>query len=106
MTAGGADGRVLGPCPLCGRDMLDGPSVDRHHWVPRSEGGRLAEPMHTVCHRKLHAVFTERELAVVYNTAEAVRRHPDIRAFVAWVSRKPPEFVDWHRRPRRNGRRR
>ena len=85
--------------------MLDGPSVDRHHWVPRSQGGRHAEPMHTVCHRKLHAVFTERELAVVYNTAEAARRHPDIRAFVTWVSRKPPEFVDWHRRPRRDGRR-
>jgi hypothetical protein len=91
----------LGPCPLCGRPMLPGPSVDRHHWVPRKEGGREASPLHAVCHRKIHAVLSEREIATAYRTPEALRGHPEIAAFLRWVARKPPEFVDWHRSPRR-----
>lgn len=72
--------------------MIEGPSVDRHHFVPRSEGGRVAEPLHRVCHRKLHSLWTERELATLYNTPEAIRAHPEIARFVAWLRRKPPEF--------------
>ena len=94
-------GDDLGPCPLCGRPMLAGVSVDRHHWVPRKEGGRAAATLQTVCHRKIHAVLSEREIAVAYTTAEALRSHPEIAAFLRWVARKPPEFVSPHRRARR-----
>ena len=91
----------LGPCPLCGRPMLAGPSVDRRHWVPRKEGGREAAALHTVCHRKIHAVLSEREIAAAYATAEALRAHPQIAAFLRWVARKPAEFVSPHRSRRR-----
>ena len=66
----------LGECPICGRPMLPGASVDRHHFVPRSEGGRETSWVHRICHRKLHSLFTERELA----------------RFIRWVERKHPEF--------------
>lgn len=102
--ARGASGGDLGPCPLCGRPMQAGPSVDRHHWVPRKEGGREAAAMHTVCHRKIHAVLSEREIAAGYTTPEALRAHPAIARFLRWVAGKPPEFVDWHRAPRRRRR--
>ncbi|MDA0218861.1 MAG: HNH endonuclease [Proteobacteria bacterium] len=87
----------LGPCPLCGRPMVDGPSIDRHHWVPRSRGGRQQSAMHQVCHRKIHAVLSEAELAHDYADAEALRAHPEIARFIAWVQRKPPEWNAWHR---------
>ncbi|QJE72051.1 HNH endonuclease [Aerophototrophica crusticola] len=83
----------LGPCPLCGRPMLAGPSVDLHHLVPKSEGGKHTVPMHRVCHRKIHAELTEKELRDRYNTAEALREHPAIADFIRWVARKPPEFT-------------
>jgi hypothetical protein len=72
--------------------MVSGGSVDRHHFVPRSEGGTSAVPLHRVCHRKLHSLWTERELAERFNTPEAIRAHPEIGRFVRWLRRKPPEF--------------
>lgn len=91
----------LGPCPLCGRPLVAGPSVDRHHWVPKSEGGRAAEAMHTVCQRKVHSVLDERSLARDYDTPEKLRAHPEIARFLAWVAGKPPTFTSRHRRTRR-----
>lgn len=86
--------------------MVDGASVDRHHWVPRAEGGRETATLHRVCHRMLHRVFSERELAARFNSAESLLEHPEIRAFVAWVQRKPPDFIDWPRAPAGRDRRR
>lgn len=92
---------ALGPCPVCGRPMTDGPAVDRHHWRPRSMGGRDWSWLHQVCHRMIHRVFSDAELAAGHDTAEAIRAHPEMRRFVAWVRRKPPEYVDWPKAPRR-----
>ena len=72
--------------------MRAGPSVDRHHLVPKSEGGREARWVHRICHRKVHSLFTERELAKEYSTPEALRAHPEIQAFLRWIARKDPEF--------------
>jgi hypothetical protein len=94
----------LGSCPVCGRAMIAGPSVDRHHWVPTSAGGRVSEHLHTVCHRMIHRVFSEQELATAYADPAAVRAHPEIARFVAWVRKQPPEYLDWPKEPR--GRRR
>lgn len=104
---GESAGAVPDACPICGRAMVDGASVDRHHWVPRTEGGREVATLHKICHRMLHRLFSERDLAVTYNNPEAIAAHPDIQAFVAWVRRKPADFIDWPRAPRgsRNRRR-
>ncbi len=85
----------LGPCPVCGRDMSDGPSVDRHHWTPRTKGGREADPLHVICHRMIHRVFSEAELAAGFVTPEAIREHPEMERFIRWVRRKPADYVDW-----------
>ena len=53
--------------------------------------------MHQVCHRKIHAVLSEAELARDYADAEALRANPEIARFIAWVQRKPPEWNAWHR---------
>ncbi len=82
----------LGPCPLCGREMLEGRSVNLHHVVPKSHGGREVYWVHVVCHSKIHSLFTNRELFQDYNTFEKLRENPDIQSFVRWIRRKPPEF--------------
>jgi hypothetical protein len=87
-----AESAELGPCPICGRPMRAGPSVDRHHFVPKSEGGREARWVHRICHRKLHSLFTERELARAYATPDAIRAHPEMARFVHWLRGKHPEF--------------
>lgn len=81
-----------GPCPLCGRPLVPGATVDEHHLVPRSQGGVAKEPVHRICHRKIHATFTEKELARHFHTWSALREHPAIADFIAWVANKPPEF--------------
>jgi hypothetical protein len=71
---------VFGPCPLC---------------------GRASDHLHLFCHRMIHRVFSERELAGPYADPEVVRGHPDIARFIAWVRRQPPEYVDWPKEPRK-----
>jgi len=90
-----------GECPLCGRQLVAGESVDEHHLVPKSQGGTAKEQMHRICHRKIHATFTEKELARSYHTWQSLREHPVIADFIEWVKAKPPEF---YRRNARAGR--
>lgn len=83
-------------CPICGRPLVPGSSINAHHLIPRRYGGRETVTLHRICHDKIHAVLTEPELAKAYPTIDALRRHPEIAAFVRWVARKPAEFVDGH----------
>ncbi|HYD31049.1 MAG TPA: HNH endonuclease [Azospirillaceae bacterium] len=92
------------PCPLCGRPLVPGPSVNEHHLVPRTCKGRETVTLHRICHDKIHAVLSERELARRYNTIERLKGHPELAAFLRWVARKPPEFVDGHHDPARRRR--
>jgi len=78
-------------CPLCGRE-LGTVNIDRHHLVPKTFKGKEQFPIHKICHRKIHSALSERELLRSYHTWEALRSHDDIRAFIDWVAKKPPEF--------------
>lgn len=69
-------------CSLCDR-VIPSAQIDRHHLVPKSKGGRRTEFLHRVCHRQVHALLTESELAGPYATVEALLQHPELRAFVA-----------------------
>lgn len=99
-------GPSLGDCPICGRPMVAGGSVDRHHFVPKSEGGRVAVWVHRICHRKVHSLWTERELATAYSTPEAIRADPEMASFIRWLARKHPEFWARTREARAGDRRR
>lgn len=79
-------------CPLCQRPIPP-EQRDAHHFVPKSRGGRSTQLLHRLCHRQIHAIFSETELARQYNTAEALLAHPAMRSFVDWVKDKPPGFT-------------
>lgn len=86
-----AQQRATVTCPLCDRGIPPA-QADRHHLVPKSKGGRRTEFLHRVCHRQIHALLTETELARHYATVEALLQHPELQAFVAWVKTKPEDF--------------
>lgn len=80
-------------CPLCNRELGD-INIDEHHLIPKTFKGKETIALHKICHRKIHATFTERELAKRYFTIEAIVQHPEIQKFVAWVQKKQLDFYD------------
>ena len=87
-------------CPLCQRPIPDS-EKDAHHLVPKSKGGRETQYLHRVCHRQIHALLTETELARTYNHVEALLAHSGIARFVAWVQTKPDNFYERTRKSQR-----
>jgi hypothetical protein len=78
------------PCWLCGRPL--GRQVEWHHPVPKSRGGRLTVPLHPICHRAIHANFSNAELAKSGEAAAGLRDRPAVAKFLQWIADKPPDF--------------
>ncbi|MEM8802486.1 MAG: HNH endonuclease [Pseudomonadota bacterium] len=81
-------------CPLCDRPIPSGVKQSLHHLIPKLRGGKGGPTvlLHQICHNEIHATFTETELARDYATVDALRGHPRIARFVAWVAKRPPGF--------------
>lgn len=86
---------ILDPviCPICGRSIPES-QKDAHHLIPKSKGGKSFEYLHRICHKQIHALFKENELAKVLNTAESLRNHSDMQTFINWVKNKPDNFYE------------
>ena len=87
-----------GQCWLCGRDL--GRKVQLHHTVPKAKGGRQTVPLHPICHRAIHANFTNAELARTGADRDALLANATLANFVRWVAGKPPDFHAPTRGPR------
>jgi hypothetical protein len=98
-------------CALCQRAAIP---LTRHHLIPRTVHSRprtrrnfSRDQRLTVvllcraCHKQIHGLFTESELARTYSSIEALAAHPEVARFIEWVARRPPS-VDFRvrRRPR------
>jgi hypothetical protein len=87
-------------CPLC-RRPLDG-KVTRHHLYPQKFGRKKGHKahakafpvvnLHKICHRMIHALFSEKYLAKHLNTIEALRAHPEMQSFLEFIAEKSPSF--------------
>lgn len=85
---------MMNKCPICDRIIIPGPSSDGHHLVPKTFKGREVIHLHKICHRKIHSVFSERDLFNYYHTIERIINHEEIKKFIKWVQKKDPEFYD------------
>ncbi len=85
-------------CWLCSRPFDT--RIQWHHPVPKSKKGRDTVPVHPVCHKTIHANFTNAELARIGDDRERLLEDEAVAKFVDWVSSKPPNFNARTRKPR------
>lgn len=99
-------------CELCRRAVDE---VTKHHLIPRTRHknkknkkdfsrddvrGRLVY-LCRPCHKQIHTVLTNKELERDYNTLEALRTRPEIRAFCTWIAKRPAGTFVRSRKPGR-----
>ena len=85
-------------CELCKREVA---FRTQHHLIPRTTHNRkkrregyTQEELNRViwicapCHKNIHAVLTEKELADGYNTIGKLLAYPAIAKFTAWVRKQ------------------
>lgn len=77
-------------CWLCERPL--GRRTQQHHPVPKAKRGREMVPVHPICHRAIHANFTNAELARSGGARETLLAKEAIARFLAWLADKPPDF--------------
>ncbi|QWE08190.1 HNH endonuclease [Polynucleobacter ibericus] len=87
-------------CPICDRAIPDS-QKDAHHLIPKSKGGKTTEYLHRICHKQIHALFTETELAQQYHHAQILREHPEMMKFIQWIKSKPNAFYEKTRKSAR-----
>lgn len=80
-------------CCICHRPLGD-VRIEEHHLLPKTFKGRDTVPVHKVCHQKIHATFSERELLNYYHTADRIREHEQMQKFIKWVKNKPLDYYD------------
>lgn len=78
-------------CAICTRIIGD-VNVQDHHLIPKELGGKETIPLHKMCHQKIHATFTNRELLHKYHTPDIIRTHPEMIKFIEWIKNKDPSF--------------
>ena len=85
-------------CWLCHRPL--GRKVQQHHTVPKAKKGRETVPVHPICHRTIHAHFTNAELSRMGADRDKIAGHPEVAKFLRWIADKPPDFHAPTRRAR------
>lgn len=81
-------------CELCEREVE---VTTLHHLRPKSRRNkyekvaelptaRLCWP----CHRQIHALFSNHQLAEQFNSLEALRDEERLKRFIAWIRRQDP----------------
>ncbi|UOR08700.1 HNH endonuclease [Qipengyuania flava] len=85
-------------CWPCERPL--GRRVQQHHPVPKAKKGREIVPVHPICHRAIHANFTNAQLARIGADRGVLLADGALARFVEWVADKPPDFHAPTRKPR------
>jgi hypothetical protein len=78
------------PCVLCDRGF-DKSDLTLHHFLPKEEGGESKDTDLTCgqCHSMVHATYTNKTLAALYNTPEKLRNAPELAGYFKWVKKQP-----------------
>ena len=93
-------------CELCARRA----PLTRHHLIPkalhdkpyvqkrfaRSERITATLWVCRACHNQIHRLFSEKELALCFNSREALLSDARLRTFVDWLAGKPAGFMPRH----------
>lgn len=79
----------LALCGLCERAVNN---LTVHHLVPRSQAkkGQVIPTVNlcSACHRQLHAMFSNQQLARELASLESLKQEPSIQKFLCWVRKQ------------------
>ena len=80
-------------CQLCEREIEE---LTAHHLIPRQTVKRKqADAGPTIdicgaCHRQIHALYDNLELAKYLNTVDKLKSEPKMRKFLGWIRKQNP----------------
>lgn len=101
-----SDSTSLGVCCICGRNMPNQQGINtEHHFIPKSRGGKEKKLIHEICHRKIHSLWSEVELAREFSDPVVIKEHPEMDKFIRWLAKKPDNYMDNSERHNRKGKR-
>jgi hypothetical protein len=77
------------PCALCQREVA---RLTEHHLKPKSRlkrgEGTPTIDICSACHRQIHALFSNLQLADEFSSLERLRDEPRMRKFLAWIRKQ------------------
>jgi 5-methylcytosine-specific restriction protein A len=96
--------RNLGCCELCEREEVE---LTEHHLIPREEGGaKLQRAMLCIsCHKQIHALYTNKELALRLNTIPDLQNDEKIHKYIKWIRKQASSTLVKTKRSKHNPRR-
>ncbi|MGB3297170.1 MAG: HNH endonuclease [Phormidesmis sp.] len=88
-------------CLLCDRNC---PKLTEHHLTPKQETKRRHKRRNKYdraglgptidicppCHKQIHTLFTNKELAADLSSADLLKSHPDLQKFLKWIAKQDP----------------
>lgn len=77
-----------GTCELCHRQDI---TLTKHHLLPREEGGKEEHIAYICedCHKHIHALYTNKELAVRLDTIAALQADDRIKKYLKFIKKQP-----------------
>ena len=75
-------------CELCGREGVE---TTEHHLIPREEGGKNMGTSRLCinCHKQIHALYSNKELAVRLYTIDRLKNDEKIKKYLSWIKKQP-----------------
>jgi hypothetical protein len=79
-------------CALCEREVPP-ELITLHHLKPRQKGGTAEDrtPVCRPCHKQIHALFGNADLAKSYASIQALQGSPQLQGFIKWIRKQRPE---------------
>ena len=89
-------------CPIC-KHAYDENMMTDHHLIPKSRGGKNGDKIEICkyCHDHIHDLFTEKELAICYNTFSSLLNTPEMKRWINWIRKRKPNGKLKRRRSKR-----
>lgn len=80
--------KQVGTCTLCLREEVE---TTVHHLTPREMGGAFLATANLCipCHKQIHALYTNEELALRLHTIPLLQDDPQIKKYLAWIKKQP-----------------
>ena len=84
--------KKIGTCELCERSDVE---TTIHHLIPKEEGGTHGPraDLCIPCHKNIHALYSNQELALRLNSVEALRADEKVWKFIRWIKKQAPTVL-------------